>query len=69
MKLRACVLAETVDARLFELNGKDRDAANPFGSSENVSIREAALAVGNGPLSYRFPAHSVTVIEFTQDKR
>jgi alpha-L-arabinofuranosidase len=52
-------------ARIFELNGKDRDAANPFGSSENVNIRDKFLDVSRVPFSYGFPAHSVTVIELT----
>ncbi len=50
-------------ARILELNGKDRDTANPFGSSENVNIREKSLTVARTPFSYRFPAHSVTLIE------
>ena len=50
--------------RAFELNGKDKVAANPFGSSENVNIREKAVRVDRSPFSYTFPAHSVTVLEF-----
>lgn len=49
--------------RVFELNGKDKVAANPFGSSENVNIREKAVRVERLPFSYRFPAHSVTILE------
>jgi alpha-N-arabinofuranosidase len=51
--------------RVFELNGKDKVAANPFGSSENVNIREKALRVERLPFSYRFPAHSVTILELS----
>jgi len=49
--------------RVFELNGKDKVAANPFGSTENVNIREKAVRVERLPFSYRFPAHSVTILE------
>jgi alpha-N-arabinofuranosidase len=50
-------------AKAWELNGKDRDATNPYGSSANVNIQEKQFALGREPLSYRFPAHSVTVLE------
>jgi hypothetical protein len=49
--------------RIFELNGKGKVAANPFGSSENVNIREKAVRVERLPFSYRFTAHSVTILE------
>jgi len=49
--------------RVFELNGKDKVAANPFGSTENVNIQEKAVRVERLPFSYRFPAHSVTILE------
>ena len=49
--------------RVFELNGKDKVAANPFGSSANVNIRERRVAVEGVPFVYLFPAHSVTVLE------
>jgi alpha-L-arabinofuranosidase len=52
-------------ARALELNGKDKVAANPFGSSDNVNIREKPVTVSGTSLSYKFPAHSVTVIEFS----
>lgn len=50
--------------RAFELEGKDRDAANPYGSVENVNIQERNVAVEGLPLTYRFPQHSVTVLQF-----
>ena len=53
-------------ARVFELNGKDKDAANPFGSTGSVNIGEKSLQVDSGPLVYRFPPHSVTVIEMSK---
>jgi alpha-L-arabinofuranosidase len=49
--------------RVFELNGKDKVAANPFGSCENVNIREKAVRVERLPFSYRFAAPSVTIFE------
>ena len=55
-------------ARVFELNGKDKVAANPFGSSENVNIRNKSFSVPGQPISYNFPAHSVTVIELSGGK-
>jgi len=56
-------LAPGDPVRVFELNGKDKVAANPFGSSENVNIREKTVRVERLPFSYRFPAHSVTILE------
>lgn len=52
-------------ARVWELNGKDKVVANPYGSSDNVNIRERQVPLEGLPLSYRFPAHSVTVLEFS----
>lgn len=49
--------------RIFELNGKDKNAANPFGSTANVNIRQAELPPWQESLTYTFPAHSVTVLE------
>jgi alpha-L-arabinofuranosidase len=49
--------------RTWELNGKDRDASNPFGSTENVNIRAKEHRPQQVPFAYRFPAHSVTVLE------
>ena len=46
--------------RVFKLN---EVAANPFGSSANVNIREDALAAARLPFACTFPAHSVTVLE------
>jgi len=48
---------------VFELNGKDKVAANPFGSAANVNIRESSLGVGRLRFVDTFPAHSVTVLE------
>jgi hypothetical protein len=50
-------------AEVYELNGQDKVAANPFGSTENVNLRERSLATGGPLFVYRFPAHSVTVLE------
>jgi alpha-N-arabinofuranosidase len=52
--------------RTFELNGQDRDAANPFGSAENVNIREKSIDPPAGPLVYKFPPHSITVLQFAK---
>ncbi|MGA2074757.1 MAG: alpha-L-arabinofuranosidase C-terminal domain-containing protein [Terriglobia bacterium] len=49
--------------RMWELNGNNRDAANPYGSTGDVNIRERAFSVEQVPFSYHFPAHSVTVLE------
>jgi len=51
------------NAPVLELNGKDKVAANPFGSSDNVNIRTKSITVTGQTILYRFPAHSVTVIE------
>lgn len=55
--------------KVLELNGKNKDSANPFGSTSEVNIREATLQVGSGPVSYTFPGHSVTVLEFADGRR
>ena len=52
------------DVRAFELNGIDRDAANPYGSSANVDIREKRIAAGGSSFTYAFSPHSVTILEF-----
>jgi alpha-N-arabinofuranosidase len=50
--------------KVFELNGKDRDAANPFGRTDNVNIRERAVVQTEAPFEYVFPPHSVNILEF-----
>ncbi|MHB1938917.1 MAG: alpha-L-arabinofuranosidase C-terminal domain-containing protein [Acidobacteriaceae bacterium] len=50
-------------ARVFELNGNNKVAANPFGSSENVSIQAKTIHVDADPLVYSFPAHSISILE------
>jgi alpha-N-arabinofuranosidase len=50
-------------AKAWELNGASRDAANDFGDSSKVNIHEKNVAVSGTSLTYRFPAHSVTVLE------
>jgi alpha-N-arabinofuranosidase len=54
---------EGAEAPVLELNGRDKVAANPFGSTDNVNIREKSIKVAGPAISYKFPAHSVTVIE------
>ncbi len=49
--------------KLFELNGKSRDAANPFGSSQDVNITARSASIIGATFSVSLPAHSVTVIE------
>jgi alpha-N-arabinofuranosidase len=50
-------------AQVYELDGKSWDAFNPYGSTKNVSITHRTVAVGRMPLSYVFPAHTITVLE------
>lgn len=50
-------------ARVYELNGRDKVAANPYGSTENVNIQERTFSLPGPLFTYRFPAHSVTVLE------
>lgn len=52
-------------AHVYELNGNSKVAANPFGSSANVNIRSKNLRLAGAEINYRFPAHSVTIIEFS----
>jgi len=63
IRIRGWKLASDSPLHVFELNGKDKVAANPFGSSADVNIREKSLTVERLPFSYKFPAHSVTVLE------
>jgi len=65
IQLRGWKPAAGTPARAFEINGKDKVAANPFGSSENVHIREKTTRVAGPSFSYTFPAHSVTVLELS----
>ena len=51
------------DVRAFELNGIDRDAANPYGSSANVNIHEKRIVADGSSFTYTFPPHSVTILE------
>jgi len=55
-------------ARVFELNGKDKVAANPFGSTENVNIRAKSFSISGPAISYTFPPHSVTIVELSGSK-
>ena len=63
MRISGWKLSTDSPVRAFELNGKDKVAANPFGSSANVNIQEKSLRVERLPFSCRFPAHSVTILE------
>lgn len=56
-------LASDRPLRVFILRGKDKVAANPFGSATNVNILEQSLRVERVPFSCKFPAHSVSVLE------
>jgi alpha-N-arabinofuranosidase len=55
-------------ATAYEINGKDKVAFNPFGSSENVNIKTKSIQAGALPLTYSFPAHSVTILELSGAK-
>jgi len=52
--------------QIYELNGKNWDSFNPYGNTDNVNITQRAVTGTQAPLSYLFPAHSVTVLEFTR---
>ena len=56
------------DGQAYELNGKNYVAANPFGSSDNVNIVTKTVSVAAGPLVYRFPARSITILELHGSK-
>jgi alpha-L-arabinofuranosidase len=55
--------------QVFVLSAKDRVAANPYGSPSNVNIRETTASVDEHSISYQFPAHSVTVLEFASTRQ
>ena len=48
-------------AIVYELNAATADAANPYGSTSAVHIQQRNVQLRG--LSYRFPAHSVSVLE------
>lgn len=50
-------------ADVYELNGTNWDASNPYGSTANVNIRQHAFEISQPSFPYRFPTHSVTVLE------
>jgi alpha-L-arabinofuranosidase len=52
----------------YELNGTNYVAANPFGGSNNVNIETKVIPAIAGPLVYKFPAHSITIIELRGSK-
>jgi alpha-L-arabinofuranosidase len=56
------------EAQVYELNGKDYVAANPFGSSDNVNIQTKTIPADVYPLVYKFPAHSITIFELRGSK-
>lgn len=56
-------------ARIYELNGKNRDAANPYGRADNVNVREKTISMGQAPWSYIFPAHSATVLQMAGERQ
>jgi alpha-L-arabinofuranosidase len=68
IRVRGWAPATGTVARIFELNGKDKVAANPFGSTENVNIREKSFPVSGPVVSYNFPPHSVTIVELAGGK-
>ena len=50
-------------AQVYELDGKTWDAFNPYGNPGNVSISSRTAEAPQAAFSYRFPPHSVTVLE------
>lgn len=62
--IRGWKQAPGAEIKLFELNGSDRDASNPFGSSKNVNIVTKTARQAGLPLELKFPPHSVTIVEF-----
>lgn len=50
-------------AQAYILSGKNWNAFNPYGSTANVNIQQQKVEVQRPVFSYRFPAHSATVIE------
>jgi alpha-L-arabinofuranosidase len=63
IRIRGWTPRAGANAVVRELNGNDKVAANPFGSSDNVNIRERSLKISGPTVSWRFPAHSVSMIE------
>ncbi|MFN8526199.1 MAG: alpha-L-arabinofuranosidase C-terminal domain-containing protein [Chloroflexota bacterium] len=49
-------------ASVYEVNGDDPSTVNSFSQPTAVDVREKILTVGSLPLTYAFPAHSVTVL-------
>ena len=63
IRIRGWTPRAGANALVRELNGNDKMAANLFGSSDNVNIRERAVKVSGPAVTWRFPAHSVSIIE------
>lgn len=55
----------TGGAKAFELNGPNKVAANPFGSSDVVNIHDKTVTLKPGSMAYSFPAHSITILELS----
>jgi alpha-L-arabinofuranosidase len=55
-------MAEGAAARVFEVNGRNRDATNYYGKPLEVCLTEKSVSLSNGSFYYRFPPHSVTVL-------
>jgi len=62
--LKRWIPARGAQVQVYELNGKSWDAFNPYGGTANVNILPKTIAIQQATISYRFPAHSVTVLEF-----
>lgn len=51
--------------QVFELNGPDKVASNPFGSSDKVNIHDKPVTLKPASMSYSFPAHSISILELS----
>lgn len=55
-------------AQVYELDGKNWNASNPYGSTANVNIQHHTVNASQPAFAYLFPAHSVTVLELSGSK-
>jgi len=53
------------NAAVYTLNGPDVESTNEYGSHDTIVIASSSISDASHDFSYVFPAHSVTVIEFS----
>ncbi|MBI4833017.1 MAG: alpha-N-arabinofuranosidase [Candidatus Lindowbacteria bacterium] len=55
-------------AAIYEINGRAAEAENSFVEPDNVKTVQKPLSNASDAFTYSFPAHSVTLLEFSREK-